>query len=106
MSKVICGVLPAFGCLSVLHVYLNIGFDKFRWDSSRREANSQRVGFLPVTWHLTCPVTDWIKKNMDGKGLYEPVRFNGFPELKEVPVQADSQHGAPRFLGPDPHERQ
>lgn len=49
MSKVICGVLLAFFSISALHVYLNIGFDKFRLGSSRRGANSQRVGFLPVT---------------------------------------------------------
>jgi NitT/TauT family transport system substrate-binding protein len=41
------------------------------------------VGFLPVTCHLTCPVTDWINKSKAGKGFYEPVRFNGFPEIKE-----------------------
>jgi NitT/TauT family transport system substrate-binding protein len=30
-----------------------------------------------------CPVTDWINKNMQGQGFYEPVRFSGFPEIKE-----------------------
>jgi NitT/TauT family transport system substrate-binding protein len=28
-------------------------------------------------------VTDWINTNMVGKGFYEPVRFSGFPEIKE-----------------------
>jgi NitT/TauT family transport system substrate-binding protein len=28
-------------------------------------------------------VTDWINKNMVGEGFYEPVRFGGFPEIKE-----------------------
>jgi len=49
MSKVVGGVLLAFFFISLLHVYLNIGFDKLRPGSSRREANAQRVGFLPVT---------------------------------------------------------
>ena len=31
-----------------------------------------RVGFLPVTCHLTCPVTDWINKNMAGNGSLNP----------------------------------
>jgi NitT/TauT family transport system substrate-binding protein len=43
-----------------------------------------RLGFLPVTCHLTCPVTDFINKEMSGAGLFEPVRFNGWPELKEA----------------------
>src|SRR5439155_11610467 len=43
-----------------------------------------RVGFLPVTCHLTCPVTDFINKNLSGDGFFEPVRFSGFPELKEA----------------------
>jgi NitT/TauT family transport system substrate-binding protein len=42
------------------------------------------VGFLPVTCHLTCPVTDFINKGMTGAGFFEPMRFNGFPELKEM----------------------
>ena len=43
-----------------------------------------RVGFLPVTCHLTCPVTDFINKSMSGEGIFDPIRFNGFPELKEA----------------------
>jgi NitT/TauT family transport system substrate-binding protein len=43
-----------------------------------------RVGFLPVTCHLTCPVTDFINREMSGNGLFQPVRFSGFPELKEA----------------------
>jgi NitT/TauT family transport system substrate-binding protein len=31
-------------------------------------------------------VTDWINKNMVNKGFYEPVRFSGFPEMKEALV--------------------
>lgn len=42
------------------------------------------VGFLPVTCHLTCPVTDFINKNVEGKGFFQPMRFSGFPELKEM----------------------
>lgn len=35
---------------------------------------------------MTCPVTDWINKNLVGKGFYEPVRFSGWPELKEAHI--------------------
>jgi NitT/TauT family transport system substrate-binding protein len=43
-----------------------------------------RVGFIPVTCHLTCPVTDFINKQMKGKSDFEPVRFQGWPEVKEA----------------------
>jgi hypothetical protein len=49
MSKLICGVLLAFSAITVLHVYLNIGFDKLRLGSSKQEVDALRVGFLPVT---------------------------------------------------------
>jgi len=42
------GVLAAFLCLSFLHVWLNIGFDKLGLFSDESE-ESFRVGFLPVT---------------------------------------------------------
>lgn len=43
-----------------------------------------RIGFLPVTCHLTCPVTDFINRQKTGDGLFEPLRFNSWPELKEA----------------------
>jgi hypothetical protein len=46
--KIVLGVLLAFLTISVLHVALNIGFDKLRLTSHKVES-SFRVGFLPVT---------------------------------------------------------
>ena len=43
-----------------------------------------KVGFLPVTCHLTCPVTDFINHQTTGQGTFEPLRFNSWPELKEA----------------------
>ena len=43
-----------------------------------------KIGFLPVTCHLTCPVTDFINTQVTGTSLFEPVRFNSWPELKEA----------------------
>jgi NitT/TauT family transport system substrate-binding protein len=43
-----------------------------------------RIGFLPVTCHLTCPVTDFINRQTTGEGMYEPIRFASWPELKEA----------------------
>jgi NitT/TauT family transport system substrate-binding protein len=43
-----------------------------------------RVGFIPVTCHLTCPVTNFINEKLTGDGIFKPVRFSGWPELKET----------------------
>lgn len=46
--RIVLAVLLAFVTISVLHVGLNIGFDKLRFTSEKAES-SFRVGFLPVT---------------------------------------------------------
>src|ERR1700730_19460571 len=66
--------------ISLLHATLNLGlFDP----QKSLEAAAFRVGFIPVTCHLTCPVTDFINKQLSGNSGFEPVRFNGWPEVKE-----------------------
>ena len=67
--------------ISLLHATLNLGaFDP------KKVAGKEpfRVGFIPVTCHLTCPVTDFINKQISGSSEFEPVRFQGWPELKEA----------------------
>jgi NitT/TauT family transport system substrate-binding protein len=86
LTRVAAGAVVAGVALGFLHAWLNLGFDPLRAVGLRKRVagtETFRVGFLPVTCHLTCPVTDWINKNTAGKGFYEPVRFNGFPEIKE-----------------------
>ncbi len=72
--------------VTILHVWLNIGFGNA---FGPRDAAKFRVGFLPVTCHLTCPVTDWINTNMTGAGFFQPRKFSGFPEMKESVLSGD-----------------
>ena len=70
------------GLITVLHGTLNL-----KWLAKKQSAGvsaQYRIGFLPVTCHLTCPVTDFVNKQMKGEGIFDPVRFNGWPELKEA----------------------
>ena len=75
--------------ISLLHGWLNLGlFDR----AALRTASGAppfRVGFLPVTCHLTCPVTHFINDQISGDGIFKPIRFNGFPELKETFLAGD-----------------
>ncbi len=77
--------------ISFLHATLNLHVFAPR----RAAANGQalfRVGFLPVTCHLTCPVTDFINRQTnDGVGIFEPIRFNSWPELKEAYLSRHTQ---------------
>src|ERR1700747_2468500 len=66
-------VIPALHLTFNLHVFSGLtGNESFR------------VGFLPVTCHLTCPVTDFINKQVSGRSEFQPLRFQGWPELKEA----------------------
>ena len=67
--------------ISFLHATLNLGLFAPHHTAA---AAPFRVGFIPVTCHLTCPVTDFINKQMTGTSEFEPVRFQGWPELKEA----------------------
>jgi NitT/TauT family transport system substrate-binding protein len=81
---VLLGAIGWLAAVSLLHGWLNLGlFDR----ASKRELSGGapfRVGFLPVTCHLTCPVTHFINEQLTGDGMFEPIRFSGWPELKET----------------------
>jgi NitT/TauT family transport system substrate-binding protein len=77
---VLMAVLPWIAVITVAHGILNAG-----WGSRHRTLLPQlRVGFLPVTCHLTCPVNHFIQTNIKGDGGFQPMRFSGWPELKEA----------------------
>jgi NitT/TauT family transport system substrate-binding protein len=87
-SKSLGKVLLLFSVLwlsaiTLLHSSLNLHVFQKTVRTSATDKH-YRVGFLPVTCHLTCPVTDFINKSMSGDGLFDPIRFNAFPELKEA----------------------
>jgi NitT/TauT family transport system substrate-binding protein len=85
VGAIAIGVIAGLG---LLHIWQNVGFENVGFGGANRVAEGRkfRVGFLPVTCHLTCPVTDWINENMVGESFYEPVRFSAFPEMKEALV--------------------
>lgn len=70
-----------------MHVAMNLPKPStwFAKDTERK----MKIGFLPVTCHLTCPVTDFINKETVGEGFFDPVKFSGFPELKESFLSGD-----------------
>jgi len=75
--------------ISLLYGGLNLGLFDRSARRERRGAAPFRVGFIPVTCHLTCPVTHFINEQLVGDGLFEPIRFSGWPELKETFLASD-----------------
>jgi NitT/TauT family transport system substrate-binding protein len=51
------------------------------------------VGFIPVTCHLTCPVTDYIASHSKDGTVFLPTLFQGFPEIKEALISNRMQAG-------------
>lgn len=49
-----------------------------------KERQHFTVGFLPVTCHLTCPVTSWITEHSDKGTVFETQKFGDFPSMKEA----------------------
>ncbi len=85
--------------ITVLHGKLNL--DWFAPARSGGETETKfGVGFLPVTCHLTCPVTDFINKNTEGRSFFQPMRFNGWPELKEMFIGRAADMPASFILAP------
>lgn len=67
--------------ITASHVTLNL--EPAEW-FQKDEEKKMKIGFLPVTCHLTCPVTNFINQEIAGDGMFEPLKFNGWPELKEA----------------------
>lgn len=85
--------------ITVMHGTLNLNWFK-KTTSAEIEAAKFGVGFLPVTCHLTCPVTDFINKNSVGGSFFKPMRFSGFPELKEMFIGRPKEMPATFILAP------
>ncbi len=84
--------------ITLLHGGLNL-----RWFDRNQTGSAQRsfgVGFLPVTCHLTCPVTHFINQNLEGRDFFQPMRFSGWPELKEMFIGRPKDMPASFILAP------
>jgi NitT/TauT family transport system substrate-binding protein len=85
--------------ITLLHGALNLGW-LTRGDGGGRGDHLFGVGFLPVTCHLTCPVTDFINKNIEGRGFFQPMRFSGWAELKDMFIGRPQDMPASFILAP------
>jgi NitT/TauT family transport system substrate-binding protein len=87
--------LAWIAAITVLHGTLNL-----EWGKPETKREKFAVGFIPVTCHLTCPVTDFINQNLEGESFFKPMKFSGFPELKEMFISHPDQMPATFILAP------
>ena len=76
------------GAVAVVAVLWFLRFRSVAPSKAQQAAEAQnrevlKVGFLPVTCHLTCPVTDYATKTSHGT-RFESERFTDFPTVVET----------------------
>src|SRR3977135_550187 len=82
LKKVVLGTLLATAVLALAHAWLNFGVNPLQLMGLKKKAGAEQAKLRGGCR----PVSDWIRKNTVGKGLFEPVRFHGWPELKEAHI--------------------
>ena len=93
MRKLALLLVGWLAVVTALHLWLNVDFAVLANDWLPKEKRKLNVAYIPVTCHLTCPVTDYISKFSQGGELFVPRMFQGFPEIKEALI-ADKMQAA------------
>ncbi|MDZ4771931.1 MAG: ABC transporter substrate-binding protein [Planctomycetota bacterium] len=88
--KIALGAVVILGGLYAAHHYLN---EKPQYHATAPSSDtpaggvvrqSFTVGFLPVTCHLTCPVTSWVTRHSAKGTQFQAQKFTDFPSMKEA----------------------
>jgi NitT/TauT family transport system substrate-binding protein len=83
-KRILLGLLLWTSAVSALHLGLNFDWSVVLNDRLPEHKRKLNVGYIPVTCHLACPVTDYISRKSDSGNLFLPRMFQGFPEIKEA----------------------
>src|SRR5260221_5433312 len=83
-ARIVLFVVGWLVLISGMHAYLNVNWSSMVNDYLPPEKRKFNVAFIPVTCHLTCPVTDYISKFSKSGEIFLPKMFQGFPEIKEA----------------------
>jgi NitT/TauT family transport system substrate-binding protein len=91
--RILMGVALWTGAITALHFSLNVDWATFLNDRLAADVRKLNVAYIPVTCHLTCPVTDYISRHMPSGNIFLPRKFQAFPEIKEALI-ADQMQAA------------
>lgn len=85
--KLLRTLLPAALCWTAAISGLHLWFSKpelFSNDASEDSSHRYGLAYLPVTCHLTCPVTDYASKTSSTGTRFDALRFSEFPPIAEA----------------------
>lgn len=92
-KRIILGTALWVVLISAMHFRLNVDWSILVNDHLPTDQRKLYVAYIPVTCHLTCPVTDYISQRSQSGKLYIPRMFQGFPEIKEALISNKVQAG-------------
>ena len=91
--RIVLGIAAWTLALTAAHFALNVNWSSVLNDRLPFAQRKLNVAYIPVTCHLTCPVTDFISRySLDGN-IFIPRMFQGFPEIKEALLSDRMQVG-------------
>jgi len=91
--RIVLVVVAWTALLTAAHFALNVNWSSVVNDRLPLAKRKLNVAYIPVTCHLTCPVTDFISRySLDGN-IFIPRMFQGFPEIKEALLSDRMQVG-------------
>lgn len=90
-KRIAFGIAAWVLAISALHMWLNVDWSVLLNDRLPASERKLYVAYIPVTCHLTCPVTDYISRKSLSGNLYIPRMFQGFPEIKEALISNNVQ---------------
>lgn len=92
-KRLVVAILLWSVIITGLHLALNVDWSVLLNDRLPWKQRKLYVAYIPVTCHLTCPVTDYISHKSKSGNLYIPRMFQGFPEIKEALLSNRVQAG-------------
>ncbi|HEV3040695.1 MAG TPA: ABC transporter substrate-binding protein [Candidatus Angelobacter sp.] len=93
-TRILIGIIVLWiGVVSALHFGMNVNWSILINDRLPAAQRKLYVAYIPVTCHLTCPVTDYISMRSKSGNLFIPRMFQGFPEIKEALIANKVQAG-------------
>lgn len=81
LYKLVFGILLTVAVLAFLRFHVLAGKKQDSASAAAALRRSLKVGYLPVTCHLTCPVTDYASKTTLTTTNFESQRFSDFPTV-------------------------
>lgn len=90
--KLMFGTFTVLGGLLVAHGTMNLGWFEKKATQRTESASGAvvetvretlTVAHLPVTCHLTCPVTSWVTRHSEGGAVFQSKRYTNFPSVIE-----------------------